>query len=101
MKGPWTAEEIEKQATRRRSAEENHLLAIMRILEKSRDGLSNAEIDALLDNNSQWAAALYLKQLSAALLIVYRTQFFGEPGKYILTESGRALLRRVSGDHLG
>ena len=103
MKGLWTASDIEKgRFGSRDSSEENHLLSIMRVLDDHKEGLSNAEIDALLNNSSQWVAMWYLRELLAATFIEYKPQLFGEPGKYTITESGRALLALFAGEvHTG
>jgi hypothetical protein len=95
MKGLWTAGDIESEvASSSGSAEKGHLMAIMSLLERNKAGLSNAELDAALNNNSQWVAMWHLRELLAARLIEYRSDLFGEPGKYIITESGLIFLQR-------
>jgi len=96
MRGLWTARDIEDHAAgASRSAEEDHLIAILLILQEHKEGVSNAEIDALLNNNSQWVAMWYIRELLAAAFIEYKSQFFGEPGKYTITASGAAFLQRL------
>jgi repressor of nif and glnA expression len=96
MKGLWTASDIEADAAgTSQSAEENRLVAILRILEEHEEGVSNAEIDALLNNNSQWVAIWQIRELLAAAFIEYKLQPFGEPGRYAITTSGHAFLQRL------
>ncbi len=62
-----------------------------RILKALRDtptGLSNAEIDLLLETASQWVVFWELRELMALDIIEFEVQPFGEPGKYRLTQSG-------------
>jgi hypothetical protein len=99
MKGLWTGSDIEKAAAGAgRSAEETHLLTILRLLREHKGGISNAEFDALLNNSSQWVAMWYIRELLAAEFIEYKAQLFGEPGKYRITDAGTAFLQRLGGD---
>jgi predicted transcriptional regulator len=95
MKGLWTARDIENGRTGNNLAEEAHLVAVLKILEASKNGLSNAEIDAALNNSSQWVAMWHIRELIAGGLVRYEVQLFGEPGKYTITESGLAFLHRI------
>jgi predicted transcriptional regulator len=95
MKGLWTAREIENGRTSKELGEEAHLVSILKILEASKNGLSNAEIDVALNNNSQWVAMWHIRELMAGGLVRYQVQLFGEPGKYTVTESGLAFLHRI------
>ena len=98
MKGLWTAGEIEKAVGSGRSAEKDHLVAILQILQDHKDGLSNAEMDALLNDSSQWVATWWIRELLAAGFIDYKPQLFGEPGKHTITPSGAEFLRRLGAD---
>ena len=96
MKGLWTASDIEREATSgNRSAEEDHLIAMLRVLDEHKEGVSNAEIDALLNNNSHWLAIWHIRELLAAAFIEYKVHFFGDPGKYTITPSGHAFLQHL------
>jgi len=95
MKGLWTARDIENGRTSRTFAEEAHLVAVLKVLEASKNGVSNAEMDAALNNSSQWVAMWPIRELMAGGLVRYQVQLFGEPGKYTITELGRAFLHRI------
>ncbi|MDA4122839.1 MAG: hypothetical protein OK456_06640 [Thaumarchaeota archaeon] len=95
MKGLWTARDIENGRTSNTSAEEAHFVAVLKILEANKNGLSNAEMDAALNNSSQWVAMWPIRELMAGGLVRYQVQLFGEPGKYTITESGLSFLHRI------
>ena len=71
------------------------MVAILVALAKSPDGLSNAQLDRLLSNNSQWRTLSHLKELMALGFILYHVQLFGEAGKYELTDLGKNVVSRM------
>lgn len=75
--------------------EEDELVAILVALDKNPEGMSNAQLDRLLANNSQWRTLSHLRELSALGFILYDVQFFGEAGKYKLTELGMSIVSRL------
>jgi len=97
MKGIWTwpSEPDDQEKTLRKIMEEDELVTILVALTKSLEGLSNAQLDRLLSNNSQWRTLSHLKELTALGFIQYHVQFFGEAGKYELTDLGRNVVSRV------
>jgi hypothetical protein len=68
--------------------QEDELALILSAISKSPDGLSNAQLDRLLSNNSQWRTLSHLKELIAIGFVQYNMQFFGDAGKYALTDLG-------------
>ena len=100
MKGIWTwpSEPGDQEKTLRKIMEEDELVTILVALTKSPEGLSNAQIDRLLSNNSQWRTLSHLKELIALGFIQYHVQFFGEAGKYELTDLGRNVVPRIQAD---
>ena len=97
MKGIWTwpSEPDDQEKTLRKIMEEDELVTILVALTKSLEGLSNAQLDRLLSNNSQWRTLSHLKELTALGFIQYHVQFFGEAGKYEPTDLGRNVVSRV------
>jgi len=97
MKGIWTwpSEPKAQDKILRKIAQEAELTAILLLLAKNPEGLSNAQIDKLLSNNSQWRTLSHLKELLALGFIEYRVQFFGDPGKYTLTELGKTVVPKI------
>lgn len=65
---------------------------ILTMLSKTQSGMSNAEIDAALSDYSQWTTLQPLRELLAAGLIEYKTDLFGNPGKYLITDLGTVAL---------
>jgi len=74
-----------------------HLVAAMEAIAKSKDGLSNAEVDDSLSDNSNWLTRWVVDQLISLGFAEYRVDLFGEPGKYNLTELGRNALSAITG----
>jgi len=97
MKGIWTwpSQPDDQEKTLRKLMEEDELVTILVALAKSPQGLSNAQLDRLLANNSQWRTLSHLKELMALGFIQYHVQLFGEAGKYELTDLGRNVVSRI------
>lgn len=97
MRGIWTwpAGPKDQDKTMRRIMQEDELAKILFALAESPQGLSNAELDRFLSNNSQWRTLPHMKELMALGLVGYHVQFFGEPGKYEITDRGRALTTQM------
>lgn len=100
MKGIWTwpSEPDDQEKTLRKIMEEDELVTILVALAKSPEGHSNAQLDMLLSNNSQWRTLSHLKELLALGFIQYHVQFFGEAGRYQLTDLGRNIVSRIQAD---
>jgi hypothetical protein len=101
MKGIWTwpSEPKDQGKTLLRIAREDELVTILVALAKNPEGLSNAQLDRLLANNSQWRTLLHIKELLALRFVDYDVQFFGNAGKYELTDLGKAALSKIQANH--
>lgn len=97
MKGLWIwpSEPSDQDKTLRKIMQEDELVTILLTLTKSPEGLSNAQLDRLLTNNSQWHTLSHIKELMSLGLIRYRVQFFGEAGRYELTDLGNTAVSRI------
>jgi hypothetical protein len=97
MKGIWTwpSDPKEQEETLRRIAREDEFVGILDALAKNTEGLSNAQLDKLLSNNSQWRTLSHMKELLALGFVRYHIQFFGDAGKYEITELGKATLSKI------
>jgi len=97
MKGIWTwpSEPAEQAKAILKVAREDELVSILTALTESPEGLSNAELDKLLKNNSQWRTRIHLEELLATGLVQYNVQLFGNAGRYELTELGRSVMSRI------
>lgn len=96
MDGLWTAKDIEARINISNLPEEGHLIRLLTTLSEHNQGLSNAELDSLLDNHSQWTMVWHLKELLATAFVEYKPNLFGEPGKYKITPSGRTFLQQIT-----
>jgi DNA-binding HxlR family transcriptional regulator len=97
VKGIWTwpSEPKEQDKVIRRILGEDELFTILVALAKNPEGLSNAKLDRLLANNSQWRTLSHLRELVALGFVEYHVTFFGEAGSYQLTDLGKAVLPRL------
>jgi DNA-binding HxlR family transcriptional regulator len=97
MKGiwAWPSEPDDQEKTLRKIGEEDEFVTILAALTKSPEGLSNAQLDRLLSNNSQWRTLSHMKELMALGFVQYHVQFFGEAGKYELTDLGKTVVSKI------
>jgi hypothetical protein len=97
MKGiwAWPSDPKEQEETLRQIAQEDELVKILEALTQNPDGLSNAQLDKLLANNSQWRTSSHMKELLALGFVKYHIQFFGDAGKYEMTDLGRVMLSKM------
>jgi hypothetical protein len=96
----WPSDPKAQRKVLRRVAASPHLMAALTALVKSKEGLSNAELDMAIDDNSEWMTLWMIRQLTSLGFIDYDVHFFGEPGKYQLTDLGRAALSMMTGQPL-
>ena len=73
------------------------ILATLTALSKNKEGLSNAQLDVAVNSFSQWNARSIIEQLLSLGFTQYRIEWFGDAGKYVLTDLGTEVLRRLSG----
>jgi hypothetical protein len=97
MKGiwAWPSEPKAQDKVIRKIMREDELAEIIVALSKSPEGLSNAQLDRLLVNNSQWRTLPHLRELIALGFVQYNIQIFGDAGKYVLTELGKTIASRI------
>ncbi|MDV3278344.1 MAG: hypothetical protein LYZ69_07750 [Nitrososphaerales archaeon] len=93
----WPAEQKEQRRILKRVAESEHLMAAMQAIAKSKEGLSNSELDDVLADNSNWMTRWVVEQLTSLGFVDYKVQLFGGPGKYDLTELGMNALSAITG----
>lgn len=80
-----------------RIAESPHLMAALTALNKSKDGLSNSELDFALGDNSEWMTLWVIRQLTSLGFIEFKVDFFGSPAKYQITDAGKGALFAIAG----
>jgi hypothetical protein len=93
----WPADAKAQRRMLRKVSNSEHLVAGMQAIAKSKDGLSNAQIDDALSDYSNWQTRWVVEQLISLGFAEYKVDFFGGPGKYLLTELGRNALSAITG----
>lgn len=94
----WPSDAKAQRRVLHKAARSEHLVVGMQAVAKSTDGLSNAQIDAALSEYSHWQTRWVVDQLISLGFADYRVDFFGGPGKYVLTELGKNALSIVTGE---
>ena len=93
----WPADPKGQRKTLRNVSDSPHLMAALAALAKSKDGLSNAELPDLLNDSSEWTTLWVVRQLMSLGFVEQRIDFFGNPGRYQLTEMGRSAYATMTG----
>jgi hypothetical protein len=93
----WPSDPREQSAVLRKLSRSEHVVTALKAIAKSAQGLSNAEIDEALGDNSHWMTIWVVRQLLALGFIEYKVDLFGGPGRYTITETGRQALATITG----
>ena len=73
-----------------------HLVPALQAITKSKEGLSNPELDEVIADNSEWMTLWVVRQLTSLGFIEYKVDLFGEPARYQATELGRSAMTAIS-----
>lgn len=93
----WPSDPKEQSRVLQKVVGSAHLMAVLVGIAKSREGLSNAELDELFADNSNWITLWPVRQLTSLGFIEYEVDIFGGPGRYSSTELGRSALSTMTG----
>jgi hypothetical protein len=93
----WPSEPKGQRSVLRKVAASPHLVGALSALAKSKDGLSNAELDDAINSSSEWTTLWVIRQLTSLGFIEFKVDFFGNPNKYELTDRGRTALSAITG----
>jgi hypothetical protein len=93
----WPSDQKAQRKVLRKVAGEQHLAPALAAIAKSKDGLSNAELDDVIGDNSGWMTLWVVRQLTALGFIDFKVDLFGEPARYRLTELGQSVLSILTG----
>jgi len=96
----WPSDPKAQRRVLRKLASSPHLMAALTALGKSKEGMSNAELDDAINDVSEWTTLWVIRQLTSLGFTDYKVDFFGNPARYQLTESGRAVLSAITGKPL-
>jgi hypothetical protein len=72
-------------------------MAALTALGKSKEGMSDAELDDAINDNAEWTTLWVVRQLTSLGFIEYKVDFFGNPARYQLTDAGRSALATITG----
>lgn len=92
----WPSDPRAQRKTLLKVAGSQHLVKAMGAIAKSKEGLSNAELDDIIADNSNWMTLWVIRQLTALGFIEFNVDLFGGPAKYRLTELGRSSLAIIT-----
>ncbi len=93
----WPSDPKQQRKVLASIADSPHLMAALAGIAKSKDGLSNSELDELLADSSNWMTLWSARQLLSLGFAEYKVDFFGGPGRYNITELGRNALAAITG----
>ena len=93
----WPVDPKGQRAVLRKVAASPHLMAAMAALAKSKEGLSNAELQDATNDSAEWTTLWVVRQLTSLGFLEFRVDFFGNPARYQLTDQGRAALSTITG----
>jgi hypothetical protein len=81
----------------RKVADTKQLVSALAVIAKSKEGLSNAELDDAMGDSSEWLTLNVVRQLTSLGLVEFKVDFFGGPARYQLTDRGRNALSVITG----
>jgi hypothetical protein len=93
----WSSDERSQRRMTKKVSESKHLMAALEAIMKRKEGLSNAELDDLISDNSEWMTHSVMSKLLSLGFVEYRVDMFGNPGRYVLTDLGRDIMQKVTG----
>lgn len=93
----WPSNPKAQRMVLRNVASSPHLTAALTALGKSREGMSDSELDDAINDNAEWTTIWVIRQLTSLGFIEYKVDFFGNPAKYQITEAGRTALATITG----
>ena len=96
----WPSDPRGQRKVLRKVAASPRLMSAMAAISKSKEGMSNAELDEAINDRSEWTTLRVIRQLTALNLIDFGVDLFGNPARYQMSELGRAALSMLTGQPL-
>ena len=93
----WPSDPKAQRRVLKMVAASPHLFAAMVALGKSKEGMSNAELDYAINDGSEWTTLWVVRQLTALGFLQFKVDLFGNPAKYQLTDAGRNAVATITG----
>ena len=96
----WPLDPRSQRRVLERIAASTHLMAAMIAITKSKEGMSNTELDDAINDSSEWTTLWVIRQLTSLGFIEFKVDLFGNPARYQMTEQGKAALSVITGKPL-
>jgi hypothetical protein len=96
----WPADPRGQRYVLRKVAASPHLMAALTALAKSKEGMSDAELDDAINDSAEWTTLWVIRQLTSLGFVEYKVDFFGNPARYQLTDQGKAAFSAITGQPL-
>jgi hypothetical protein len=93
----WPSDQNAQRRVLRKVADAKQLVSAMAAIAKSKEGLSNAELDDAIGDSSEWLTLNVVRQLTSLGFVEFKVDFFGGPARYQLTDRGRSVLSVITG----
>ena len=93
----WPSDPKAQRRALRKVAASPHLMAALTAIGKNKEGMSDSELDEAINGNSEWTTLWVIRQLMALGFVEFKGDFFGNPAKYQLTETGMKALAAITG----
>jgi len=93
----WPSDSRAQRTVLRKVVASPHLMAALTAIGKSKEGMSDAELDDAINNNSEWTTLWVIRQLTALGFVEFKVDFFGNPARYQVTDTGRSALAAITG----
>ena len=93
----WPSEPRAQRRVLRQVLANPHMIPALSAIAKSKDGMSNAELDDVIGDNAEWMTLWVIRQLTSLGFIDLSVDFFGNPARYKLTDLGRSALATMTG----
>jgi len=93
----WPSDPKAQRVVLRKVAASPHLVAALTAIGKSKEGMSDAELEDAISDTSEWTALWIIRQLTSLGFVEFKVDFFGNPARYQLTEAGRSALAMITG----
>ncbi len=74
-----------------------HLMNALGAMTKSKNGMSNPELDDAINESSEWTTLWVVRQLTSLGFVEYKVDLFGNPARYHLTDQGWAAYSAITG----
>ncbi len=93
----WPSEPRAQRRVLRQVLANPHMVPTLSAIAKSKDGMSNAEIDDVIGDNAEWMTLWVIRQLTSLGFVDFNVDFFGNPARYRLTDLGKNALAMMTG----